>query len=153
VEFGHPDFDDLNQQLGLQSLIHPWGGTWVGMCLSLLANLRVAAQEYLAIPAVEYAYPDPLAGDGPDTAVKKEGDNWYVVIRDAYGDCPAGCIGQTLYFFVVGPTALQQVTYAEALADPIFRPLAETWGPQRLDTPTPTPPTNPVELPNTGGSR
>ncbi|MBI2913506.1 MAG: hypothetical protein HYY03_06260 [Chloroflexi bacterium] len=144
ISFGREDLDSLNPRLGLRALLYPWrySSAWIGLCLDNFVNIPAAVRAYRSIPVVQYADPVWLPGDSPDIAVRKVGETWYVVFRDAFGDCPAGCIGQRLYYFTEQDGEARQFDESEALANSVFGPLAETWGAQRL----------PRSLPPTGGS-
>jgi hypothetical protein len=133
MPLGGVEIDQLASELGLRavnglSLDLPEGPTYaVTLCLDELVNTPAASEAFDALPGVIYAEPNYRIGDGPDTAVEKLRDDWHVVIRDAKGDCPAGCIEQRLYFFVVTPDSARQLPEAEAAREPILKGLAETW--------------------------
>jgi hypothetical protein len=44
-----------------------------------------------------------------------------VVVRDASGDCPSGCLFETLFYFTDGGATAVQVDEADALLDQRFR--------------------------------
>jgi hypothetical protein len=147
---GNAAFDELGGELGLT-------GMWLLLqsrlllCVGSTVNIERAAAAYELIAGVLYASPNFMAGDAPDIAAEKVGETWYVVFREASGDCPAGCISQSLYYFRVNPSDVREVAEADALTDPILRRLAETWGAQRL--PTPSTAIAPESLPKTGNGR
>ncbi|MDO8614906.1 MAG: hypothetical protein Q7T33_04100 [Dehalococcoidia bacterium] len=153
ISFGREDMDLLNERLGLRGLIFPHRyeeGASVYLCLDSLVNIPAAIHAYKDILVVRYAGPDSLVGDSTDIAIRQEVDAWYVVFRDAWGDCPAGCIEQRLHYFIADGVP-RQVPEADALRDPILRELAETWGAQRLPSALPSPVPSPSPAPRTGG--
>jgi hypothetical protein len=158
---GNQEFDSLNSQLCLQKASYLFSLNLLNVFLSERLNAPLALDAYRQIDGVASASLSLAVGDGRDIAVQEQGTLWYVVFRDAYGDCPAGCISQTLYYFTVSTDGAREVCEDVALQDPTFRELATTWGAQRLpQTPRgcgdsapdpPAPPSLPSSLPNTGG--
>jgi hypothetical protein len=151
ITFGHGELDALSAALGFRALIgaHRFGdgpNAYLHICLDPLANIPAAAEAYEQIDVVTWAGGNSMIGDSPDIAAATEGGAWYFVFRDAFGDCPAGCIFQELYYFIADPE-VRQVPEQVALRDPVLRRLAATWGEQRLPELQPLP----VELPRTGG--
>ncbi len=59
-------------------------------------------------------------GDRPNLQAMKNDGRWYVVFRDAWGDCPAGCTGQQLYYFTVSGEQVTRVAASEAASDSTF---------------------------------
>ncbi len=156
LETGNAAFDGLTKQLCLIEARFEFSSTVHVFSLLLSDRLDVsdAAAAYLQIEGVAYASPASTVGDGPDIALQKQGDQSYVVFRDAYGDCPAGCIGQTLYCFIVSNTEVKQVEEPTARSFPSFVELTGTWGrpDQAQCQPLPgTPIEQPELLPPTGG--
>lgn len=101
VQFGHAALDDLNARLGLETAeFWPATGTVI-LHFAELAKPRAAVEAYLAIAGVAHAELDELLGDGPDIALSTSDELWHVVMRNAWGDCPAGCIYDEWHFFTV----------------------------------------------------
>ena len=97
---GAPELDALNVRLGLRGA-RSMGSLGVIYCFGPYLNVVTAAAAYSRLSGVSYAEPDTRLGDGPDIeAVRVDGD-WYLVLRNAWGDCPAGCINEQFFFFVV----------------------------------------------------
>ena len=126
---GHAEFDSLNARLGLSVVVRifQFSGTVVFYFNEYL-NVAAAAPVYAAMEGIDYAEPDAYVGDGSDVdAVESEG-RWYVVFRRAWGDCPAGCINETLDFFIVDGDDVEQVERAQAMERIEFRDLVMTRG-------------------------
>ena len=123
---GHAAFDSLNERLGLKAVrVFPsLGGAHLR--LDERVNVDAALRAYLAIDGVAYAEPDALLGDGPDIEAAKVQGTWYFVFRNAWGDCPAGCIHSELSFFIVANGEVQRIGRAEARGmDPFATLLAD----------------------------
>jgi hypothetical protein len=159
---GSEEFDSLVRQLCLESARLYAERSAVYFSFSDLMIVRVAAHAFSDISGVRYADPQWNAGDGSDIALEKVGADWYVVFREASGDCPSGCIVQELYYFTVSVGGVLQWCEHDALENPNLRRLAETWGAQTLlvDTapcqqpealPQPEPSQQPASLLSTGG--
>ena len=126
---GHAEFDLLNARLGLSVVVRifQFSGTVVFYFNEYL-NVAAAAPAYAALEGIEYAEPNAYVGDGSDVdAVESEG-RWYVVFRRAWGDCPAGCINETLDFFIVSGDGIERVERTQAMERIEFRDLVMTRG-------------------------
>ncbi len=123
---GNRAFDALNAKLGL-SAVRPYRHTGVlVMRFSERLNIRAARRAYLKIAGVENAEPDALLGDGSDIEAAKTGDAWHIVVRKAWGDCPAGCIYKKLFFFTVKDEDVERVEPSNAMEMPEFEKILET---------------------------
>lgn len=123
---GYPAFDALNAKLGLRAArAYRHTGVLV-MRLSGRLNIEAARRAYLKIAGVEHAEPDAHLGDGPDVEAAKSGGVWHVVVRKAWGDCPAGCIYKKLFFFTVKDGNVVRIEPARAMESPDFRKILET---------------------------
>ncbi|MXY34770.1 MAG: hypothetical protein F4Y60_11925 [Boseongicola sp. SB0664_bin_43] len=98
---GVADFDELNAKLGLHSLQSMPLIASAIMHFSERANMHAARQAYLAVEGVVGAELDAHSGDGPDIAAAKVSGRWFVMMRDAWGDCTSGCLHSKTSFFVV----------------------------------------------------
>ncbi len=125
---GHAQFDDLNAQVGVRA---------VGLFPSLNAvvfhfdptvDLEHVAEKYSALDEVHSVEFDALLFDGPDIEVSRSDGNWYFVFRDAWGDCPSGCINVDLYFFVVQDGNITRIDPASAEDIPEFAEIRENRG-------------------------
>ena len=120
---GNAAFDALNAKLGLQA-VRPYHHTGVlVMHVSERANVGAAQRAYRKIAGVEYTEPDAYLGDGSDIEAAKTGGVWHIVIRKAWGDCPAGCIYKKLFFFTVKEGQVERVEPARAVDTLAFRKL------------------------------
>ena len=123
---GNRAFDALNAKLGLRA-VRPYRHTGVlVMHLSERLNIRAAQQSYIKIAGVEYAEADAHLGDGSDIEASKTGDAWHVVVRKAWGDCPAGCIYKKLYFFTVKGGEIKRIEPSRAIEILEFKKILET---------------------------
>jgi hypothetical protein len=125
---GQADFDALNAQLGGVRgvrLSHYYEeSSYLALCLDDRVNVVPASHAYLELEGVSSAYPNWFGGDGPDVDALRDGDTWYIVFRDAWGDCPAGCMEQELMNFTVTGDTVVAVESSQAEADPNFASLA-----------------------------
>lgn len=76
-------------------------------------NPSVLAEMYAALPGIEIAYRDIWGGDWPTIYRLADGGVRAYIFRQAWGDCPAGCISSKLWYFLVTPSGLQYNGYAE----------------------------------------
>ena len=126
---GYAAFDSLNERLGLSVVVRMFPiSEIVTFYFDEYLNVDAAAQAYATVEGVEFAEPDSYLGDGSDIAAKKSQGRWYVVFRRAWGDCPAGCINEELYFSIVEGTNVERVDPAQAMGIAEFRDLVENRG-------------------------
>lgn len=62
-------------------------------------NSRRLSELYEDLPGVRYSGPNHYGGDGPNVYPRIEGDGITYLFRDAWGDCPAGCIVNEYWYF------------------------------------------------------
>ena len=122
---GYRAFDALNAKLGLRA-VRPYRHTGV-LVIHLSGNLNVKAarRAYMKIAGVEYAEPDSFLGDDSDIEAAKSGGVWHVVVRKAWGDCPAGCIYKKLFYFTVKDGDVERIEPDRAMENPHFRKILE----------------------------
>lgn len=121
IPVGHAAFDDLNARFGLEAAEF-WPASDIAILhFTVLANPRAALEAYSAIAGVADAELDRLLTDGPDIALSTKGGVWHVVMRNAWGDCPAGCIHDEWHFFTVRNAHVDRMDEEVALGMPEFR--------------------------------
>ncbi len=118
---GHAAFDELIARTGLHRADVLPSLSTVIMHVSNLANLRVAREAYAATEGVRHASLDERLGDGPDIVATNPDGAWYVAMRNAWGDCPSGCIHSETFFFIVKRGHLERVERSDAENIPQFR--------------------------------
>ena len=97
---GHAEFDALNAELGLRS-VGRWGSWGFFFCYHLGLDHDVAISSYSELDGIVSVDLDSYVGDGPDIFVELDGGRWHITFRDAWGDCPAGCLYEELHGFHV----------------------------------------------------
>ena len=123
---GHAAFDDLNAKLGLSAAETLRHGGYAFLDVDERVDVMEAAFAYFMIDGVAYARPEWAVGDGPDIDAAKVQGTWHVVFRNAWGDCPAGCIHSELSFFTVADGEVRRIEPAKARAmDPFATLLAD----------------------------
>jgi len=125
---GQAGFDALNAQLGgVRGLdtedLEKYG--YLRLCLDDRVNVRLASAAYSGLEGVRNAGPNWIGGDGPDIDALRDGDTWHLVFRNAWGDCPMGCIYEELTFFTVAGDKVTAVEASQAAVDPHFAPLVK----------------------------
>ena len=112
---GHEGFDRLNSAFGLRSItvLEAFGTAVLKFDPAL--DIEAAATAYGALEDVAYVEPDWMMGDGPDVFVARQDGAWHVTIREAWGDCPSGCIFERLTRFEVTEERVERI---DGQADP-----------------------------------
>ena len=116
LETGYTGFDSLNGSLGLSVVVNlfPFTRTAIFYFDEYL-KVPAAAEAYETVEGIEYAESNAYVGDGPDIDAVNSQGRWYVVLRSAEGDCPAGCIYEELFFFIVDGAAVEMIDRDQAL--------------------------------------
>ena len=126
---GYEQFDSLNARLGLSIVVDLFDSFHGAVFyFSEHLNVPVAAAEYGMVEGIEYAEPDGHVGDGPDIYADYSQGRWYVVARHAEGDCPASCIIEELFYFVVDGTTVEKIDKEQALERDEFMDLVMNRG-------------------------
>lgn len=122
---GSPDFDLINAVLGLCDVYPLRSIDWVFLYLDSTVDDMSAATLYESAPGVLDAHGGNLKTDNPVVEAVKDGDTWYVIFRDAWGDCLSGCIYEELFFYTVTDGSITEVDRSDAFANPGFQQLIE----------------------------
>ena len=137
-ETGNADFDALNAKLGVQVVkLGPARSRSLIFLFDERLNLRVASEAYLMVEGVEYAYSHGPLGISADIEAFKQGETWYVIFLNGWGDCPAGCIYQEVLCFTVTGTDVEMIPTAQAQTMPPFQELDATQRSWSLHNDTP----------------
>jgi hypothetical protein len=98
---GNEEFDALNSRLGVHAIESYTLFNNVILHFKFPVNLLQAQFEYSMIAGVEYAELNSRVGDYSDIEMVKFNNEWFVMFRKAWGDCPSGCLYEELMFFRV----------------------------------------------------
>ena len=136
---GNAEFDALNAKLGVQEVRLGSGLLravifWFDKRL----NLKVASEAYSMVEGVRRAKAESGAlGISANIQAFKQGETWYFIFRNGWGDCPAGCIYQELFCFTVRGTDVERIPTAQAQTMPPFQEFDEAHGAWSLRNRTP----------------
>ncbi len=123
---GHAIFDALNAKLGLKAAETLRFGGYAFLDVDERVDVVEAAFAYFTIDGVDYARPEWMVGGSPDVDAAKVQGTWHFVFRNAWGDCPAGCIHSELSFFTVADGEVMRIERARARTmDPFATLLAD----------------------------
>ena len=133
-ETGYAEFDTLNMTLGLQA-VHIDVVTLRGIVFHFdkSLNFNAASEAYSMVKGVKSAYPTQHPRDNvnspmgvihadhpydtrnsPNIGALKEGNTWYFVFRNPWGECIRGCKYQELFCFMVRPLDVTMVPITQA---------------------------------------
>ena len=125
---GNARFDAFNAQLGVRAVgVFP-GFNAVVFHFDPTVDLDHVAIRYSALKEVHSVELDALLFDGPDIEVSRSKGTWYFVFRDAWGDCPSGCINVDLYFFTARDGDVKMIDPVSAENIPEFAEIRENRG-------------------------
>ena len=127
-ETGYAEFDALNAKLGVQEVL--LGGDFLRAVIFFFderLNLRVASEAYSMVKGVQRAKAEGPLGTSTDIQAFKQGETWYFIFRNGWGDCPAGCVYQELFCFTVTGTDVEMIPTTQARTMPPFQEL-DSWG-------------------------
>jgi hypothetical protein len=102
------------------------GGGWMKLQFAEPLNTRLLKEAFEAVAGVEDANLIDFIGDGDRAFYVRE--TGLYIFRHGYGDCPAGCINQDLYYYQVvdGTVTKLDLEEARALSGFSINPVTET---------------------------
>ena len=98
---------------------------WVVLSFDGILHPRHLATLYADLSGVKYAEPDGYAGDSPNIYPRSTPSGLTYLFRDAWGDCPSGCIYNKYWYFIITPTGPQLI----GSWDPQDQPSQPSWWP------------------------
>ncbi len=98
---GYRDFDRLNQTVGLR-IVQTFSSieSTIFIAFDRGIDLAWATMAYAALEEVSSAAPNANLLQGSDIYAHWAQDQWHVVFRKAWGDCPSGCLFTEDHFFL-----------------------------------------------------
>ncbi len=111
-ETGNADFDALNAKLGVHAV--KWASWGLSLIFDRHLNLRVASEAYSMVEGVQHVSINYPPGMGNNIKAFKQGETWYVIFWNGWGDCPSGCIHHELFCFTVRGTDVESIPTAQA---------------------------------------
>ena len=111
---GHAGFDRLNAALDLRAVMPFDFISAILVRFDPLRDVERAALSYAGIEGVTHVEPNFALGDGPDIEVAWVDGTWYLVFREAWGDCPSGCLYSALHYFIEREGEVERVAHKRA---------------------------------------
>ena len=121
-ETGNAEFDALNAKLGVQEV--RWDSWGLSLYFDRRLNFRVAIEAYSMVEGVREVWRNPPVEVSADINAFKQGETWYVIFRNGWGDCAAGCLYEESFCFTVTGTDVESIPTAQAQTMPPFQELA-----------------------------
>lgn len=130
---GHVKFDALNQSVGLRSVtLFPHLPNLYRIQFDPAWDVPGIAAQYTTLEGVVGAMPDARLGDGPGIQALRSERAWFLVFRDAWGDCPSGCMSSKLHFYVADERRIARIDRGDAVRMEEFSAIlaARGWRPR-----------------------
>ena len=123
-ETGNAEFDALNAKLGVQN-VRLEGEALKSLFLYFdrCLNFRVAIEAYSKVEGVREVWRNPPVEVSADIKAFKQGETWYVIFWNGWGDCAAGCLYEESFCFTVTGTDVEMIPTAQAQTMPPFQEL------------------------------
>ena len=113
---GHVKFDALNRSVDLRAVTaFPHLPDLYRAHFDPNRDMPDIAAQYAALEGVVAAMPDVLLGDGPGIQALRSDSAWFLVFRDAWGDCPSGCMFSKLHFYVADERRIARIDRSGAV--------------------------------------
>lgn len=113
---GHVKFDALNRSVGLRAVTaFPHLPDLYRVHFDPNRDVPDVAAQYTALEGVVVAMPDAFVGDGPGIQALRSGSAWFLVFREAWGDCPSGCLFSELYFYGADESRIARIDRRNAM--------------------------------------
>ena len=112
---GYPEFDALSRAVGLRA-IATFSHLPDMFVMEFDSDFDVpgVAARYESLDGMITASPDVPTGDGPGIQVSRSNGEWFLVFRQAWGDCPSGCMYSEIHFFVADERRVARIHYEKA---------------------------------------
>ena len=111
----HAGFDILNRDVGLRAITaYPNLPNLVRIQFDPDRDVPGVGARYAALDGVVAAMPDAHMGDGPGIQALHANGDWFLVFRNAWGDCPSGCLFSELHFFVADENRVARIDSEDA---------------------------------------
>lgn len=112
---GHTGFDALNRAVGLRA-ITTFSHLPNMFVIDFASDLDVpgVATQYESLDGMITASPDALMGDSPGIQVLRSNGEWFLAFREAWGDCPSGCMHSELHFFIADERRVARIRHEKA---------------------------------------
>ncbi len=130
---GHVEFDALNRSVGLRAVTaFPHLPDLYRVHFDPNRDISDIAAQYAALEGVVAAMPDVLLGDGPGIQALRSDNAWFLVFRDAWGDCPSGCMFSKLHFYIADERRIARIDRGDAVRMEEFSAIlaARGWRPR-----------------------
>jgi len=99
------DWDSLNAMFGTEI---SYLDNYIQVSVPTRVNIWRLMQSYESLPGVTNLWPSGgMFFDGPTLYAHMEGDQTAYLFRDAWGDCPSGCIYSHYYYFKSDRSGIQ----------------------------------------------
>ena len=99
--------------------------SFVALNFDGILHPRSLANLYADLPGVQYAEPDGYVGDSPNIYPRSTPSGLTYLFREAWGDCPSGCIYSKYWYFAITSTGPQLI----GAWNPQDQPAQPTWWP------------------------
>ncbi len=109
----YPGFNTLNARLGLAGFTPYPTFQSALLCFDDRLDVEEAAAEFMQLKGIAWAEPNSALGDGPDIHAFRWQDHWMVIVEDAHGDCPSGCIDREFHYLSVMNGRVDRLTPEE----------------------------------------
>ena len=116
----YPEFEELNDLFHLAELdtkFH-WHSPLAILTFEGRQHPARIAAPYESLDDVRYAEPNGFVGDWGNVYPWRLDDGMSYLWRDAWGDCPAGCINSRFWYFRVTDAGIEYVGTFEKWVDP-----------------------------------
>ena len=111
---GHAGLDRLNAALGLRAVMPFEFMSAILVRFDPLRDVERAALSYAGLEGVTHVEPNFALGDGSDIEAAWVDGAWYLVFREAWGDCPSGCLYSALHHFIEREGEVERVAHERA---------------------------------------
>ena len=77
-------------------------------------DVERAALSYAGLEGITHVEPNFALGDGSDIEAAWVDGAWYLMFREAWGDCPSGCLYSALHYFIEREGEVERVARERA---------------------------------------
>ncbi len=100
IEGTYHHWDEFNTQFGFEQFTEYYPG-FIKLEFTDIKNPVIMKPSYIGLPGFESVYPHLLDNDRPMLLMYQDGNQMVYFFRNAWGDCPSGCIYEEFNIFTV----------------------------------------------------
>ena len=107
-------WDEFNELYGFEQFTEFYPPGYLRLDFTDVKHPHIMRLSYETLPGIEGAYPNFLDNDRPMLLMYQDGDQMVYFFRNAWGDCPSGCINEEFDIFTSANDTIEYMGFFPA---------------------------------------